>query len=68
MFAKGDLIHVPQSTILYGGGAGAQIYINQKPSLALFLDYADSDLAKIVMNGQHWLVKKKEIYLNKQGD
>jgi len=66
MFAKGDLIHVPQSTVLYGIGQNS-IYVNNKPTLALFVTDAKDGLAKIVMNGKHWLVKKREIYLNQGG-
>ena len=66
MFAKGDLIYVPQSAVLYGMGQNS-IYVNKKPSLALFINYAEEGFAKIVMNGEHWLVKKAEIYLNQGG-
>ena len=64
---RGDLIHVPQSAILYGIGAtGASIYVNKKPTLAIFINYKQDNMSEIVMNGQNWLVKNKEIYLNRE--
>ena len=68
MFAKGDLVYVPQDATLYGMGQNnASIFITPKPNLALFLNYDNDHMAKIVMNGKHWLIKSKEIYLN-QGE
>ena len=65
MFTKGDLIHIPQSVILYGlSGAGAKIYVNKKPTLAIFLDYRPDNMSEVVVDGQKWLVKNREIYLN----
>jgi len=67
VFAKGDLVHVPQSAILYGSNPStASIYINKKPSLAIFMNYKQDGMAEVVMDGQKWLVKNKEIYLNKE--
>ena len=64
---RGDLIHVPQSAILYGiGTKGASIYVNKKPTLAIFMNYKQDNMSEIVMNGQNWLVKNKEIYLNRE--
>ena len=63
MFAKGDLIYVPQDAVLYGLGQNS-ILVNPKPKLALFLNYSDHLHAKIVMNGKHWLIKSREIYPN----
>ena len=65
MFTKGDLIHIPQSVILYGVEPTASIYINKKPSLAIFIDYADDGMAQVILNGKSWLVKNREIYLNR---
>ena len=65
MFMKGDLIHIPQSVILYGVEPTASIYINKKPSLAIFIDYADDGMAQVILNGKSWLVKNREIYLNR---
>ena len=64
--SKGDLIHVPQSAILYGVGTRAAIYVNQKPTLAIFLNHTEGNMSEIVMNGQNWLVRNKEIYLSKE--
>ena len=66
MFSKGDLIYVPQSATLYGLGQNS-VYINKKPTLALFVNYANEGYAKIVMDGKHWLIRKGEIYLNQGG-
>lgn len=66
IFQKGDLIHIPQSAILYGTSrASASIYVNKKPALAIFMDYKDDGMSEVVMNGQSWLVKNKEIYLSR---
>ena len=65
--SKGDLIHVPQSAILYGiNQAAASIYINKKPTLAIFMNHKQDNMSEIIMNGQSWLVKNKEIYANKE--
>ena len=64
MFAKGDLVYVPQSAILYGIGQNS-LYVIKKPSLALFVDYEVDGYAKVVLNGKQWLIKNKEIYSNK---
>ena len=61
---KGDLVHVPQSAILYGVSTRAAIYVNQRPALAIFLNHTKDNMSEIVMNGQNWLVRNKEIYLN----
>jgi len=67
MFTKGDLIYVPQAAVLYGL-TKASVLVNDKPSLALFLDYSkeEAGYSTIVMNGKKWLVKDKEIYLNRE--
>ena len=66
IFQKGDLIHIPQSVVLYGiSMASASIYVNKKPTLAIFMNYKDGGMSEVVMNGQKWLVKNKEIYLNR---
>jgi len=66
IFQKGDLIHIPQSAILYGTNrSSASIYVNKKPTLAIFMDYKDDGMSEVVMNGQSWLVKNKEIYLSR---
>ena len=67
MFAKGDLIYIPQAAILYGL-AKASIHVIDKPSLALFLDYSKEEegYSTIIMNGKKWLVKDKDIYLNQE--
>ena len=67
MFAKGDLVYVPQAAILYGL-TKASYLVNQKPTLALFLDYSDKEIgySTIIMNGKKWLVKDKDIYLNQE--
>ncbi len=62
MFSKGDLIHIPQSAVLYGLGQNS-IYINKKPTLALFVNYAEEGFSHIIMNGKKWLIKSREIYL-----
>ena len=61
MFAKGDLVYVPQSAVLYGLGQNS-LCINKKPSLALFVNYELDGFAKVVLNGKQWLVKKRELY------
>ncbi len=67
LFAKGDLIHVPQSVIMYGSSVSSgKIYVNQKPMLAIFVNYKGEGLAEVVMNGQKWLVKNSDIFLNKE--
>ena len=67
LFAKGDLVHVPQSAILYGSNTnGMCIWVNKKPSLAIFINYKQDGMAEVVMDGKKWLVKDKEIYLNKE--
>ena len=67
MFTKGDLVYVPQSAILYGLGQNS-IHIIQKPSLALFVTYADDPgYAKIMMDGRQWLIKNRDVYLNQGG-
>ena len=67
VFCKGDLVHVPQAAVMYGISrtSGVSIYVNQKPSLAIFMNYKDDGMSEVVMNGQTWLVKNKEIYLNR---
>ena len=66
MFVTGDLVHIPQSAILYGvSRACASIYVNKKPALAIFMNYKDDRMSVVVMDGQKWLVKNKEIYLNR---
>ena len=66
MFAKGDLVYVPQSVILYGLGQNS-LMVNKKPSLALFVNYADDGYSKVILDGQPWLIKSREIYLNDRG-
>ena len=66
MFAKGDLVYVPQSVILYGLGENS-LMINKKPSLGLFVHYTDDGYSKVILNGQSWLIKSREIYLNDRG-
>ena len=66
MFAKGDLVYVPQSAVFYGLGQGS-LYVNKKPSLALFVDYAEDGYVKVMFNGKTWLIKDREVYLNNQG-
>ena len=43
------------------------ILINKRPTLALFVNYAEDGMAKIVLDGKQWLIKSREIYLN-QGE
>ena len=64
MFAKGDLIYIPQDAVLYGLGR-CHILVNPKPKLALFLKYDDHLYSTIVLNGQEWLVKSNDIYPNR---
>lgn len=67
LFAKGDLVHVPQSAIMYGEDPrSARIYVNQKPTLAIFIEYSADGMSSIVMDGQKWLVKNNQIFLNKE--
>jgi len=67
MFIKGDLVHVPQSAILYGSSSpNLKIYVIKKPMLAIFMDYKNDGMSEIVMDGQKWLVKNKEIFSNKE--
>ena len=67
MFVKGDLIYVPQAAILYGLSK-ASVLVNQKPSLALFLNYSrdEAGFSTIIMDGKKWLVKDRDIYLNRE--
>ena len=67
VFCKGDLVHVPQAAVMYGinRSSGISVYVNQKPALAIFMNYKDDGMSEVVMNGQSWLVKNKEIYLNR---
>ena len=65
MFAKGDLVYVPQSVILYGTEQNS-LTINKKPSLALFVTYAEEGFARVLLNGKQWLIKDKELYLSEQ--
>ena len=66
VFQKGDLIHIPQSAVLYGiSMSTASIYVNKKPTLGIFMNYKDGGMSVVIMNGQKWLVKNKEIYLNR---
>ena len=63
VFKRGDLIHIPQSVVLYGlESKTASIFINQKPALAIFINYVKDGMSEVVLNGQNWLVKNKEIY------
>ena len=64
MFAKGDLVYVPQSATLYGIGLTSRI-VNEKPSLALFVNYEVNGWSVVVLDGKQWLIKNKEIYSNK---
>ncbi len=67
IFTKGDLVHVPQAAILYGSSTvNLKIYVNKKPSLAIFVNYKPDGMSEVVMDGQKWLVKNKELYLNKE--
>ncbi len=67
MFSKGDLVHVPQAAVLYGSSSpNLKIFIIKKPMLAIFMDYKDDGMSEIVMDGQKWLVKNREIYSNKE--
>ncbi len=66
IFKQGDLIHIPQSAILYGiGSKTASIYVNKKPTLGIFMNYKKDGMSEVVLNGQSWLVKNREIYLNR---
>ena len=67
MFVKGDLIYVPQAAVLYGLSK-ASVLVNQKPSLALFLNYSrdEAGFSTIIMDGEKWLVRDKDIYLNQE--
>ena len=67
MFVKGDLIYVPQAAVLYGLSK-ASVLVNQKPSLALFLNYSrdEAGFSTIIMDGKKWLVKDRDIYLNRE--
>ena len=64
MFAKGDLVYVPQSATLYDMGLNSR-FVNKKPSLALFVNYEVNGWSVVVLDGKQWLIKDKEIYLNK---
>ena len=71
IFAKGDLVHIPQSAVLYGTSttthpSPAKIAITKKPELAIFINYKPDGMSEVVMGGQKWLVKNKELYLNKE--
>ena len=69
VFAKGDLVHVPQAVIMYGGDSrSAKIYVNQKPTLAIFIEYSTDGMSSIVMDGQKWLVKNNQIFLNREAE
>ena len=47
LFAKGDLVHVPQAAVMFGSEQkSARIYINQKPTLAIFVDYTDGGMSR----------------------
>ena len=67
MFTKGDLIYIPQAAVLYGLGARSYL-VNKKPSLALFLSKSkkDAGYSTIIMDGEKWLVRDKDIYLNQE--
>ena len=67
VFCKGDLVHVPQATVMYGTNtSGISIYVNKKPTLAIFMDYKDDGMSEVVMNGRNWLVKNNQIFLNRE--
>ena len=68
MFAKGDLVHVPQDSIMYGLSthSPASIKINPSPALGIFVEACpDEKTGKVMMSDGLWLIKLKQIYLNK---
>ena len=68
MFVKGDLVHVPQDSIMYGlsSHSPASIKINPSPALGIFVETClDAKTGKVMMPDGVWLIKLKEIYLNK---
>ena len=64
MFAKGDLVYVPQSAVLYGLSQNS-ICVNKKPILGLFVNYEDGGFVKVLLDGKQWLIKNREVYLSK---
>ena len=64
MFAKGDLVYVPQSAVLYGLSQNS-ICVNEKPFLGLFVNYEDGGFVKVLLDGKQWLIKNREVYLSK---
>ena len=71
MFAKGDLVHVPQDSIMYKPrshhtNAPASIKVNPSPALGIFIETcSDNRKGKVIMPDGIWQIKLKDIYLNK---
>lgn len=64
-YEKGDLLWVPQATMLYKGPNNPlAVKLNEKPSVAIFLDESShSDYVTVFINGEQWTVESR--YVNK---
>lgn len=70
MFSKGDLVYIPQNSIMYGFSnkerAPASIKINPSPLLGVFVEScSDNKTGKVMLPDGMWQIKLKEIYLNR---
>ena len=65
MFTNGDLIWIPQETVLLIRAAQnpQAIKITQKPEVGIFLSSTDEDpdFVKVIADGREWITNKKNI-------
>ena len=67
MFQPGDLLWLPQKTVLIvqGPTAPQMIKIIEKPEIGLFMKNSDSDIdfCVVVCDGQEWVTNRKHVRL-----
>ncbi len=67
MFQPGDLLWLPQKTVLIVQGLNApqMIKIIEKPEVGLFMKNSDDDrdFCVVVCDGQEWITNKRHVKL-----
>ena len=63
MLISGDLIRVPQNTILYSSDDDSwRLHVTKKPDYGIVIE-SQPDKVKILLDGNLWIAKEKEIKL-----
>ncbi len=63
MLVNGDLIRVPQNSILYSSDDESwRLHVTQKPDYGIVIE-RHPDKIKILMNGALWIAKEKDVRL-----